>query len=137
MLSNELQLSILVHLSMADNFLAEQESKLIHSIGERLGLNKEQIEMIIDNPKPIPHLRDLHPDEKFGYLHDVIQLMKVDGKIHQSEIQFCEKLALTLGYKPGVVADLSAYIYSDPSIATKRSFLRSIADNQLIPKKND
>ncbi len=135
MLSNELQLSILVHLSMADNFLAEQESKLIHSIGEHLGLTPEQVEMIIDNPKQIPNLKDLPPDEKFGYLHDVIQLMKVDGKIHQSEIQFCEKLAIALGYKPGVVADLSAYIYSDPSIATKRSYLRSIADGHLIPRK--
>ncbi|MFY0608574.1 MAG: TerB family tellurite resistance protein [Cyclobacteriaceae bacterium] len=120
---------------MADNFLAEEESKLIHSIGERKGMTKEEIELVIDNPKPIPNLKDIPPDEKFGYLYDVIQLMKVDRKVHQSEIQFCEKLALAFGYKPGVVADLSAYIYSDPSIATKRSYLRSIADQHLIPMK--
>lgn len=136
MLPYEEQLSILVHLSMADNFVAEEESQLIHNIGERNGLTTEQIELIIDNPKPIPNLRNLPPDEKFDYLHNVIQLMKVDGKIYQSEIQFCERLALALGYKPGVVADLSAYIYSDPAISTKRSYLRSIADQHLIPKKN-
>jgi len=135
MLSVEEQVSILVHLSMADNFLAEEESKLIHNIGKRNGLNTDQVELIIDNPKPIPNVRNLPPDEKFDYLHNVIQLMKVDGKIYQSEIQFCERLALALGYKPGVVADLSAYIYSDPSISTKRSFLRSIADSHLIPRK--
>lgn len=135
MLPNEEQLSILVHLSMADNYLAEEESKLIHVIGKRNGLTSEQVELIIDNPKPIPNVRDLPPDEKFDYLFNVIQLMKVDGKIFQSEIQFCERLALAMGYKPGVVAELSAYIYSDPSIATKRSYLRSIADKHLIPKK--
>lgn len=135
MLPVEEQLSILVHLSMADKFLAEEEGNMIHKIGERNGLSHEEIELIIDNPRPIPSLKDLPPDEKFEYLHNVIQLMKVDGKIFQSEIEFCERLALGLGYKPGVVAELSAYIYSDPQISTKRSFLRSIADQHLIPKK--
>jgi len=135
MLSSEIQISILVHLSMADDFLAQAESKYIHGIGRRLGLSSEEIELIIDNPKPIPILLDLPPDEKFTYLHDVIQLMKADGKVHKSEINFCEKIAMGLGYKPGVVADLSAYIYSDPSIATKKSYLRSIADEHLVPKR--
>lgn len=133
MLPVEEQISILVHLSMADNFLAEQESNLIHNIGERNGLSKDDVELIIDNPKPIPNLKNLPPDEKFDYLFNVIQLMKIDGKIHQKEISFCERLAIALGYKPGVVADLSAYIYSDPSIQTKKSFLRSIADQHLVP----
>ncbi|WP_421869893.1 TerB family tellurite resistance protein [Marinoscillum sp.] len=120
---------------MADKFLAEEESKLIHKIGERYGLSTEAVELVMDNPKPIPNLKDLPPDEKFEYLFNVIQLMKVDGKIYQSEIEFCERLAIALGYKPGVVADLSAYIYSDPAIMTKRSYLRSIADQHLVPKK--
>lgn len=135
MLTVEEQISTLVHLSMADKFLAKEESELIHNIGKRNGLSRDEVERVIDNPKPIPKLKDLPPDEKFEYLFNVIQLMKIDGKIHQSEIHFCEKLAMNLGYKPGVVADLSAYIYKDPSIMTKRSFLRSIADQQLITNK--
>lgn len=135
MLPIEEQLSILVHLSMADGFLAKEESILIHDIGEKSGLSSETIENIIDHPKPVPNLKNLPPDEKFEYLHNVIQLMKIDRKVHQKEIQFCERVAIALGYKPGVVGDLSAYIYSDPSIATKRSYLRSIADSHLISRK--
>ena len=135
MLPLEEQISILVHLSMADNFLAEAESDLIHNIGQRSGLTKDEVEFIMDNPKPVPNVKNLPPDEKFEYLFNVIQLMKIDGKIHFKEISFCEKLALALGYKPGVIADLSAYIYSDPSIQTKRSYLRSIADSHLIPRR--
>lgn len=134
MLSIENQLSLLVHLSKVDNFIAEPESKMIHYLGKREGLTKDQIENIIDNPKPIGNMSDLHPEEKFEYLFNIVQLMKVDGKVFQSEIDFCEKVALKLGYKPGVIADLSAYIYSDPNITTKRSFLRSIADQNLIPR---
>jgi len=135
MLPLEEQISILVHLSKADDYVAESESALIHSIGKSGGLKKDEVELIMDNPKPIPNVKNLPSDEKFDYLFNVIQLMKIDGKIHQKEISFCEKLAIALGYKPGVVADLSAYIYSDPSIQTKRSYLRSIADAHLIPTR--
>ncbi len=137
MLPVEDQLSILVYLSKADNFIAAEESQLIHAIGERNGMSPEDVEKVIDNPRPIPNLDKLPADEKFEYLFNMIQLMKVDRKIYQKEIEFCEKFALKLGYKPGVVADLSAYIYSDPKIMTKRSFLRSIADQHVIPKDTD
>ena len=138
MLPVEDQLSLLVYLSKADNFIATEESKLIHAIGERNGLSTDEVDELIDNPKPVPGMENLPPDEKFEYLFNMIQLMKVDKKIYQKEIEFCEKFALKLRYKPGVVADLSAYIYSDPDIMTKRSFLRSIADQHMIPRqKND
>lgn len=135
MLPVEEQISILVHLSMADKFLAPEESELIHSIGERAGLSRDAVEVIMDNPKPIPNLKSLPSDEKFEYLYNVIQLMKADGKIYPSEIEFCERLAMALGYRPGVVADLSAYIYSDPAISTRADFLKSIADQHLIRNK--
>jgi hypothetical protein len=135
MLSETEQLSILVHLSKADNFVASQEKKLLHVIGEGLGLSTKEIDDIIEEPMPIPKLSDLPADEKFEYLFNTIQVMKVDKKIFQQEIEFCEKLALQLGYKPGVIADLSAFIYSDPDIQTKRSYLQSIADQHLISKQ--
>ena len=92
MLSTEEQINVLVHLSMADKHLAEEESKVIHNIGERNGMTKEQVDQIINNPKPISSLRHLPPDEKFDYLYNVIFLMKVDGKIFQSEIPSQESL---------------------------------------------
>lgn len=129
------QLSLLVHLSKVDNFIAEPESKMIHYLGKLHGLTEDQIELIVDNPNPIPEMEDLHPDHKFEYLFNIVQLMKVDGKVFQSEIDFCEKIALKLGYKAGVIADLSAYVYSDPNINTNKTFLRSIVDEHLIPRK--
>ena len=134
MLSVEEQLSILVHLSKADNFVAEEEKKMIHNIGDKHGFTFDEIENIIDNPLPIAKdMRNLPPEEKFDHLFNIVQLMKIDKKVHQKEIDFCERVAMKLGYKPGVIADLSAYVYSDPAIMTKRSVLRSIADQHLIP----
>ncbi|PIB35611.1 hypothetical protein BFP72_09500 [Reichenbachiella sp. 5M10] len=127
-------LSLLVHLSKVDNFIAEPETKMIHYIGSLHGLTEDDIETIIDNPLPIADLSNLQPEVKFEYLFNIVQLMKVDGKVFQSEIDFCERIAIKLGYKPGVIADLSAYVYSDPNISTNRNFLRSIADEHLIPR---
>lgn len=132
MLPVDEQISILVHLSKADRFVAEEEDKLIHNIGRRNGLSEDEIETLMDYPKPVPVLSNLPADEKFEYLLCIIQLMKVDGKIHQTEINFCEKVAMGLGYKPGVIADLSAYIYKDPKMVTNRDLLRSVADKQLL-----
>ena len=133
MLSYEEQISILAHLSKADNVVAEEEFKLIMFIADGLGISEEKAVEIVNNPHPIPNLKDIPSDEKFDYLIGIIRMMKVDGKVHSNEIKFCEKLALNLGYKPGVIANLSAYIYKDPSINTNRSFLRSLADRHLIP----
>jgi len=74
----------------------------------------------------------LPSDEKFNYIYNTIQLMKVDKRIHQKEIAFCENLAMKLGYKPGVVGELSQYIYSDPDTVTNLNFLKDIADQNLI-----
>lgn len=133
MLSTEDQLSILVHLSKADKVIAEEEYRLILHVAEGLGMGNEDAAKIINDPNPIPKLNDLPPDEKFDYLVNVVKLMKADGKIHQKEVSFCEKLAFRLGYKPGVISDLSAYIYKDPDINTNRSYLRSIVDQHIIP----
>ena len=133
MLSHEEQISILAHLSKVDNVVAEEEFRLIMFIADGLGVSEEKTAELVNNPRPIPKLKDLPPDEKFNYLFNIIRMMKADGKVHSNEIKFCEKLAMNLGYKPGVIADLSAYIYKDPGINSNRNFLRSIADQHLIP----
>lgn len=138
MLSTEDQISILVHLSKADRVIAEEEYRLIIHVAEGIGLSSDKAAEIINDPNPIPHLKNLPPDEKFEYLTNVVRMMKADGKIHQNEVSFCEKLAIRLGYKPGVISELSAYIYRDPSINTNRAYLRSIVDQHLIPmNEND
>ena len=133
MLSQEEQISILVHLSKADKVVAEEEYRLILFIADGLGISEDTTAALVENPRPIPSLKNIPADEKFGYLFNIIRMMKADGKVHSKEIKFCEKIALSLGYKPGVIADLSAYIYKDPTINTNREMLRSIADQHLIP----
>ncbi len=126
------QISLLVHLSKIDKNLAEAEREIIFAAGDRLGLSPMEVEDLIEKPDEVLHLKNLPSEERFEYLYMIIQLMKADKKVFQSEIQFCERVAMRLGYKPGVVADLSAYIYSDPTVTTNFDHLRNIADKQLL-----
>lgn len=122
------ELNILINLAASDSKIAERESKLIHMIGTANGLTKEEIQGLIENPQPISELSTMTNDEKFEHLYNLIQMMKMDGQVFKSEILFCESIAVKLGYKKSVVAELSAHIYSDPSITSDRSMLRKKAE---------
>jgi uncharacterized tellurite resistance protein B-like protein len=126
------QISLLARLSRVDKVIAKEEEKLIHEIGRKHGLSEEEVQEIIESPFEIADLGHLPADEKFEYLVTIIRIMKADRKIRRSEIQFCERVAMKLGYMPGVVADLSARIHSDPNINPDMAALRKTADKQLL-----
>ncbi len=125
------ELSLMIQLAISDNELAEREEKLIYSLGKLNGVSEEEIKHLIKNPEPIGPVEALSNDEKFQYLYMVIQMMKVDGQIFKSEIEFCRNLAEKLGFKKGVVGELSSKIYSDPSITADRDELKKTAFKYL------
>jgi uncharacterized tellurite resistance protein B-like protein len=117
------QLNVLINLAASDNTVAEKEAKVIHMIAKANGIPKEEVDAMMKKPQPIGNLSSLTEDQKFENLYHLIQLMKSDGQVFKSEIHFCEQVAEKLGYKKGVVAELSARIYSDPSITADRKML--------------
>lgn len=121
------QLNILINMAIVDRDLDEAEMNRIYQIGMANGLEKEEVKEMIEQPAPLGDLSTLTEDEKFEYLYAVVQLMKTDGKIFKSEIVYCQDLAERLGYKRGVVAELSSKIYSDPTITSDRDHLREKA----------
>lgn len=122
------ELNILINLAASDSTIEEKESKLIHMVAKANGLSKEEADELIKNPQPIGNISALTSDEKFEHLYYLIQMMKMDGQVFKSEITFCEKIAEKMGYKKGVVAELSQNIYSDPSITADREMLRKKAE---------
>lgn len=126
------QLNVLIQLAASDNKVAEKEAKLIHMIGQSNGIPKDEIDNMLKNPgRPIGDLGTLTDDQKFEHLYHVVQLMKVDGQVFKSEIVFCEEVASRLGYKKGVIAELSSKIFSDPSITSDRERLKQRAQKYL------
>jgi uncharacterized membrane protein YebE (DUF533 family) len=125
------ELNVLINLAASDRNVAEKESKLIHMIGKANGIPKEEVDQMMQNPKPITDLSTLSSDQKFSHLYYLIQLMKMDGQVFRSEVVFCEQIAEKLGYKKGVVAEISQHVYSDPSITADRDMIKKKAEKFL------
>lgn len=126
------ELNILINLAASDSTIEEREAKLIHMVGKANGLTKEEVDELIKNPQPIGTISALTSDEKFEHLYYLIQMMKMDGQVFKSEITFCEQIAEKMGYKKGIVAELSQHIYSDPSITADREMLRKKAEKFIV-----
>jgi uncharacterized membrane protein YebE (DUF533 family) len=122
------ELNILINLASSDGKIEERESKLIRMVAKANGLSIEETDALMNNPQPIDNVSALTSDEKFEHLYYLIQMMKMDGQVFKSEITFCEDIAEKMGYKKGIVAELSSHIYSDPSITADREMLRKKAE---------
>jgi uncharacterized tellurite resistance protein B-like protein len=125
------QLNVLINLAASDSKVAEKEAKVIHMIGKANGMSKDEIDNLMKAPQPIGDLSSFTEDQKFENLYHLIQLMKSDGQVFKSEVHFCEQIAEKLGYKKGVVAELSSRIYSDPTITADRKMLMERAHKFL------
>ena len=122
---------MLIQLAVSDSMIAENEKRMIYMIGTANGLSRDEVSKMIGNPEPMGPLGSLSDDQKFEYIYQLIQLMKVDGQVFRAEISFCEDIAEKLGYKKGVVGELSSRIYSDPTMTADRDLLRKKADKHL------
>jgi uncharacterized tellurite resistance protein B-like protein len=117
----------MIQLAITDKEMSEKEERLIFNLGRLHDIPEDEIRELIKNPVAIEPIEALTDDEKFQYLYLVIQMMKVDGQIFKSEIEYCKSLAEKLGFKKRVVAELSSRIYADPSITADREDLKKTA----------
>ncbi len=121
------ELNVLINLAASDKSVADRESKLIQIIAKANGISKEEVDTMLHNPKPIGNIVSFTADEKFEHLYHLIQLMKMDGQVFRSEIVFCEQIAEKLGFKKGVVGEISQHVYSDPTITADRDMVKAKA----------
>ena len=125
------QLSILVNLARADGNISEKESALIRQIGIAHGMSLQEITAVIQAPENTHNLSSLTPDDKFEYMYNIVQLMKVDGRLSENEIKFCTKMASRLGYDEAVLFELVTKIYTDPKASGDRQALKDKVQKYL------
>lgn len=123
-MSIQSQLSALIALANIDGDFDGEEKTQIYMLGKANGLSKEEVDNLIDNPVPLPPVSTMTSDEKFDYLYNIVQLMKIDSQVYLSEIKYCEDLAEKLGFKRKVISTLASRVYSDPSITANIASLQ-------------
>ena len=104
------QLNVLATLAAADGDVDQTEIDLIHKIGKSNGLDREQIDSIIDAPEDVSDFSDLNADERFDLLYWVIQLTKIDHKVFNEELLYTQQVASKLGYPLEAVMELYPHV---------------------------
>ncbi|MDA0193745.1 MAG: TerB family tellurite resistance protein [Bacteroidetes bacterium] len=130
-MSIQTHLSMLIDLATIDDDFDEKEKYMVYMIGKANGLSKGDVDDLIENPHPLENIGSLSFDQKFEYLFNIIQLMKIDHEVFITEIHYCEDMAERLGFDRGVIGTLSKHIYADPSITGDRESLKKSAQKYL------
>ncbi|MBV6639742.1 MAG: TerB family tellurite resistance protein [Cyclobacteriaceae bacterium] len=117
-------LNLLVQLAKIDGVVVQDEIDLIKKIGKANGMSSEEISECFEDPTLIEDLDHLSNDEKYDYIYNIVQLMKIDGRLYKEEIRFCAKVISKLGYQEDVLRELILKIYSDENISTDKNTLK-------------
>lgn len=124
-------LKMLVQLAKVDGVVVQDEINLIMNIGEAHGLSSSEISECFDNPHEFGDFSNLSDDERYEYIYNMVELMKIDGRLYKEEISFCAKIASKLGYEEAVLLELILKIYSDTDITTDKDSLKSTIQQYL------
>lgn len=126
----ENHLRALIQLSIIDRDYGEPERSYVKAIAKANKISEERLEELVritlqdkEDAQIEVNFDSLMEEERFDYLYDIIQLMKIDGEVYLTEIRYCEDIADKLGYKKKVVKSMASRIYSDPTITTNRALL--------------
>lgn len=124
-------LNLLVQLAKIDGVVVQDEIDLIKQIGKANGMSSEEISASFEDPNLLEDLEGLSDDDKYEYIYNVVQLMKIDGRLYKEEIRFCARLVSKLGYEEDVLRELILKIYSDQHISTDKEALKDTIQQYL------
>ena len=129
-------LKALIQLSFIDGDFGEPEKTYVYSIAKANKVPETEIDAIVREvleakENETINYEGLMTEERFDYLYDIVQLMKIDGEVFLTEIKFCEGIAEKLGYDRKVVKKMASRIYSDPTITGDRDALMKEANKYL------
>jgi uncharacterized tellurite resistance protein B-like protein len=135
-MNSSLRLKALVQLALVDQSFDDIEKNFIHNIGQANGIPREEVDAIIHKELSNKEFESidfvgLSKNQKIDYLVSIVELMKVDGKIFLSEINYCKDIAEKLGFKRNVINKITSKIHSEPSLNLEWDTLHKIIEESL------
>jgi uncharacterized tellurite resistance protein B-like protein len=128
------QMQLLISLARIDGKVADREKNYIINIGRANGIYPDEILPLFDqqdqiNADGIP--TDLTDQQKFNYIVSLVQLMKIDERMYKEEIQYCSRIAQSLGYDPQVMFELMLHVKAVPMSDDELKTLRQLTEKYL------
>jgi uncharacterized tellurite resistance protein B-like protein len=96
----------LVLIAAADKVLEKDESDLLLSIGNRLGLSADQVMPMADNLNVLSFVIPEDGLQKTLELQTLVQMMTQDGEVHDKEYALCLEYATRVGLGKAILDDM-------------------------------
>ena len=113
-------ISDMIALAKADNNIHEREYQFILAVAERLGVQKQEVARLFDNPlTPVVAKTEL---QRITQFHRLLLLMNVDQETHVIEVDAIRNYGLQLGIRPEAIEQILSEMnqYKDKMIPSSR-----------------
>ncbi|MCX2744964.1 hypothetical protein OO013_13865 [Mangrovivirga sp. M17] len=127
-------IKILIQLAKADGHIHDKERGIIERIAVRHDVDKEEVDQFfeeINTDDSLPDTHALTSEQKIEYLYDIIALMKADGKLERSEVNYCLRVTKWLGYDESVFFNFITTIYMQPHLLDDKESLKETINGYL------
>ncbi|MDH5397003.1 MAG: TerB family tellurite resistance protein [Cyclobacteriaceae bacterium] len=101
------KLNALAHIAKIDGHFADSEKDVLYDIARKYGKEDHELLAIIENPEPVGEFHELTEYHKLEFMYVAIKIMRADGLIYDSEVEFCKNLARKMGFNPDIVDEYS------------------------------
>lgn len=130
------QMKLLISLAQVDGTVADNEKKFILNIGHANGFNEQEVEDLLVQRHSLNIPGNISEEEKFNYLLNLVQLMKIDDRLYKEELLFCSKIASRLGYDRQVMFELMLNVKSGSMTKEEIETLKKLT-RKYLSKRDD
>lgn len=88
----------LLQIALADGKIEDSELELLYRSGKKMGLTKEEVDMLIEDSKKLAFLPPFELSKRFEQLYDIIKMVYADGQVNSNEMRMATGMAIKLGF---------------------------------------
>ena len=92
--------ALLVKMGLADMTMQKKELEYIYFVGQKLGLDINEIMDIMDHPEQHPLQIPYETTDRLVVLYHLLHHMNIDGDMANEEIHLIKETSLKLGFRP-------------------------------------
>jgi uncharacterized tellurite resistance protein B-like protein len=96
----------LIAMAHADKHLKREEVEFIKAIGKRLQVDEDALMIMLEDPDLTPSKPPKKFTQRIIHFHRLILMMRIDGNVDESELQFLHEVALRYGIRRLTVLSL-------------------------------
>jgi len=96
----------LIEVAYSDGEFDALEVDYLLSLAGRFKISEAELKSIKDNPELIDYEAPQRDQQRFEHLYQLVNMMMMDGVIHDKELEICKKYAQRLNLRPEFVDDM-------------------------------